>query len=132
MDLTSGTRTMASVSAAVMLGGIGLTLHGVWRDQPTHSLAGVVLNMIALTVIILTTVHHWVTNTSTERTALAAAVSAPSGTIALRALALSLNQDRSASSTKASARSSRTVTCLFSLQPTRIGPAALSHAPSTW
>ena len=51
MDLTSGTRTMASVSAAVMLGGIGLTLHGVWRDQPTHSLAGVVLNMIALTVI---------------------------------------------------------------------------------
>ena len=73
MDLTSGTRTMASVSAAVMLGGIGLTLHGVWRDQPAHSLAGVVLSMIALTVIILTTVHHWVTDTSTERTALAAA-----------------------------------------------------------
>lgn len=73
MDLTSGTRTMASVSAGVMLGGIGLTLHGVWRDQPAHSLAGVVLSMIALTVIILTTVHHWVTDTSTERTALAAA-----------------------------------------------------------
>lgn len=73
MDLTSGTRTMASIAAGVMLGGIGLTLHGVWRDQPAHSLAGVVLSMIALTVIILTVVHHWVTDTSTERTALAAA-----------------------------------------------------------
>lgn len=73
MDLTSGTRTMASIAAGVMLGGIGLILHGVWRDQPTHSLAGVVLSMIALTVTILTVVHHWVTDTSTERTALAAA-----------------------------------------------------------
>lgn len=56
-----------------MLGGLGLTLHGVWRDQASHSLAGVVLSMIALTIIILAVIHRWVTDTRLERQALAAA-----------------------------------------------------------
>jgi hypothetical protein len=73
MDLTSDTRTTAAAAAVAMLGGLGLILHGMWRDQPTHSLAGVVLSMIALTATILAVVHHWVTDTRAERIALAAA-----------------------------------------------------------
>lgn len=71
MDLTSGMRSTAV--AAVMLAGLGLTLHGVWYDQATHSLAGVVCSMIALTATILTVLHRWITDTRTERLALAAA-----------------------------------------------------------
>lgn len=56
-----------------MLGGLGLTVYGVWRGQAPHCLAGVVLSMIALTLAILAVVHHWVTDTSAERAALAAA-----------------------------------------------------------
>jgi hypothetical protein len=70
MELTSGTRATAAAAAVVMLGGVALTIHGVWRAQAPHSLAGIVLSMIALTVIILTVIHHWVTDTSTERLAL--------------------------------------------------------------
>lgn len=73
MDLTSGTRATMMAAAVVMLGGLGFTLHGVWRDHPDCSLAGVVLCMIALTVIILTVIHHWITDTRAERAALAAA-----------------------------------------------------------
>jgi hypothetical protein len=72
MDLTGGTRATATAAGTVLLGGLALTLHGVWRDQATHSLAGVVISMIALTVIILTVIHKWVTDTSTERAVLAA------------------------------------------------------------
>ncbi|OOQ47260.1 hypothetical protein AFM16_31420 [Streptomyces antibioticus] len=57
----------------VMLGGLGLTAHGVWREQATLSLAGVVLCMVALSLTVLAVVYHWVTDTSTERIALAAA-----------------------------------------------------------
>lgn len=72
MDLTGSTRATATAAVTVLLGGLALTLHGVWRDQATHSLAGVVLTMIALTVIILTVIHKWVTDTSTVRSILAA------------------------------------------------------------
>ncbi|MFJ4624302.1 hypothetical protein [Streptomyces sp. NPDC088812] len=64
---------MATTAAAMMLGGLGLTIHGVSRDQASHSLAGFVLSMIALAVIILTVLHSWITDTRTERIALAAA-----------------------------------------------------------
>ncbi|MGW3144902.1 hypothetical protein ACWDG1_09510 [Streptomyces sp. NPDC001177] len=72
MDLTGGTRATATAAVTLLLGGLALTLHGVWRDQATHSLAGLVTCMIALTVIILTVIHKWVTDTSTVRTILAA------------------------------------------------------------
>lgn len=72
MELTGSTRTTATASA-VVLGGLTLTLYGAWRDQLTHSLAGVVLSMVALTAIILVVIRRWVTNTSTERMVLAAA-----------------------------------------------------------
>ena len=73
MDLTSGARTTATAAVVVMLGGLSLTAHGMWRDQAPHSLAGVVLSMIGLTIIILGTIRHWITDTSTERIALGAA-----------------------------------------------------------
>jgi hypothetical protein len=73
MDLTSGTRATATAAAVVMLGGLGLSVHGMWRDHPDCSLAGVVLSMIALTAIILTVIHHWITDTRAEHVALAAA-----------------------------------------------------------
>jgi len=72
MDLTGGTRATATAAVTVLLGGLALTLHGVWRDQATHSLAGVVVSMVALTAIILTVIHKWVTDTSAMRTVLAA------------------------------------------------------------
>lgn len=72
MDVTGSTRATATAAGTLLLGGLALTLHGVWRDQATHSLAGVVLTMIALTVIILTVIHKWVTDTSTVRSMLAA------------------------------------------------------------
>jgi hypothetical protein len=73
MGLTGGTRITATAATMATLGGLGLTLHGMWRDQLTCSLTGVVLVTIALAAIILTVIHSWITDTSIERTALAAA-----------------------------------------------------------
>lgn len=74
MDFTGSTRTTAATAAAVTLGGLALTLHGAWRGQFTHSLAGVAMTMVALTVIILSVIHRWVTDTRTEHACLAAGV----------------------------------------------------------
>lgn len=73
MDLTGSTRTTVITTTAVTLGGFTLTLYGLGRDQLTHSLTGVAITMIALAAIILTVIHHWVTDTRTERACLAAA-----------------------------------------------------------
>ena len=72
MGLTSGMRATATTAAVVILGGLSLTLHGVWRDQTPSALAGIAISMIALTAVVLMVIHHWITNTSIERTALAA------------------------------------------------------------
>jgi hypothetical protein len=73
MVLTSGMRATATTAAAVLLGGLGLTLHGVSDGHHQCSLAGVVLCMVALTVIVLTVIHHWITDTRAECAALASA-----------------------------------------------------------
>lgn len=73
MDLTGSTRTTVITTTAVTLGGFALTLYGLGRDQLTYSLTGVAITMVALAAIILTVIHHWVTDTRTERACLAAA-----------------------------------------------------------
>lgn len=73
MELTGGMRATVTAATGLLLVGLSLTLHGMWRDQATHSLAGVAISMVALAAIILLVIHRWITDTSIERTALAAA-----------------------------------------------------------
>lgn len=72
MELTSGTRTTAAAASVAGLVGLVVTFHGAVRDQLAHSLGGVCLTMIALTALILVAIRKWVTDTSLERTVLAA------------------------------------------------------------
>lgn len=71
MDLAGRTRNTAAATLTG-LGGFAVTLHGAYRNQPAHSLAGVCITMIALTALILIAIHKWTTDTSTERAVLAA------------------------------------------------------------
>jgi hypothetical protein len=54
-----------------MFGGATITLYGVVRRDPTLSLGGACLTMIALTLIALFFIHRWFTNTNEERRVLA-------------------------------------------------------------
>lgn len=72
MDLAGRTRNTAATAALAGVVGFTVTLHGAYRNQPAHSLAGVCITMIALTALILIAIHKWTTDTSTERTILAA------------------------------------------------------------
>ena len=72
MDLAGRTRNTAAAAALAGIGGFAVTLHGAYRNQPAHSLAGVCITMIALTALILIAIHKWTTDTSTERAVLAA------------------------------------------------------------
>ncbi|MCX4703936.1 hypothetical protein [Streptomyces sp. NBC_01373] len=71
-----GTQATVATSTVAVLGGLGLGLDGLWRDQPSQSIAGIAVIMVALTAIILAVLHHWITDTSSERAALAAATCA--------------------------------------------------------
>lgn len=73
MTHASGVRSTVVTASTTLLLGLVLTAYGVIRGQQAHCLAGVVIAMVALTGIILLAVHHWIRDTSTERTALAAA-----------------------------------------------------------
>lgn len=73
MDLAGRTRNTAATAALAGLAGFTVTLHGAYRNQPAHSLAGVCITMISLTALILIAIHKWTTDTSTERIALGAA-----------------------------------------------------------
>lgn len=72
MDLTGGTRATAVAAAGLTLLGLTLIVHGIRRDHLPYSLGGVAVTMIALTVVILAVIHRWITDTTTERTILAA------------------------------------------------------------
>jgi hypothetical protein len=73
MDLTGGTRNTAAAGATLTLGGVAAILHGIIRNNPTHSMGGGFLALTGLTVIALVVIHQWVTDTTDERRALAAA-----------------------------------------------------------
>ncbi len=76
MGLTGKTRTAAASGAATLLAGTAVTLHALARSDPAQALAGLSLTMVALTLIALLFIHHWFTNTSQERRALADATRA--------------------------------------------------------
>jgi hypothetical protein len=76
MDLTASIRTTVTAAAAVLVTGIAAILYGLIRDDPTHSIAGVGLTTTTLTLIALTAIRRWVTNTADERRQLAEAVQA--------------------------------------------------------
>ena len=76
MDLTASTRTTVTAATVVLVTGLAEILYGVTRGGPAHSIAGVGLTTTALTLIALTVIRRWVTNTTAERRQLAAATQA--------------------------------------------------------
>lgn len=76
MGLTGGTRATATTGVGALLAGAAVTIHAVARADPAQALGGLCLTMAALTLIALLFIHHWFTNTSEERRALAAATRA--------------------------------------------------------
>jgi len=73
MGLMTGTRATVAAGTTAMLGGAAVTLYGATHGDPALSLGGVCLTMIAITLVSLCLIHHWFTNTSEERHALAVA-----------------------------------------------------------
>jgi succinate dehydrogenase/fumarate reductase flavoprotein subunit len=76
MDLTAGNRTTVTAAAVVLVTGLAAILYGVMRGDPAHSTAGVGLTATALTLVALTSIRRWVTNTTDERRQLADATQA--------------------------------------------------------
>ena len=75
MDLTASTRTTA-ITAVVLVTGLAATLYGLIRGDHAHSTAGAGLTTTAITLIALTAIRRWVTNTADERRQLADATQA--------------------------------------------------------
>lgn len=73
MYLAGRTRNTAAAGAAVTLGGLTTVIHGIISNNPAHSAGGGFLALAGLTVIALTVIHQWITDTRDERRALAAA-----------------------------------------------------------
>jgi hypothetical protein len=76
MDLTASTRTTVTAATVVLVTGLAATLYGLIRGDHAHSTAGAGLTTTALTLIALTTIRRWVTNTTDERRQLADATQA--------------------------------------------------------
>jgi hypothetical protein len=71
MSLTAGTRVTVTAAATAMLGGLGIILYGVLRDDLPASIAGLSLTLTALTAIALILLKGWITDTREERRLLA-------------------------------------------------------------
>lgn len=74
MDHTASIET--TTAAVVMATGLAAILYGAGQGDPSHSITGVGLTTTALTLIALTVIRRWVTDTAAERSRLAEAVQA--------------------------------------------------------
>lgn len=71
MDFTVGTRTTAAASAAALIGGVAITIHGIFSGDMPRSLGGTCLATPAAIVIVLVVLRRWIQDTSSERQRLA-------------------------------------------------------------
>lgn len=70
MDLSGGMRAAAVAGAALLFGGLGVTLHGIIRDDLPHSIGGGCLTLTALLAWALVLIRRWICDTTEERHAL--------------------------------------------------------------
>jgi E3 ubiquitin-protein ligase DOA10 len=73
MSLTGSTRTTTTAGIALLAAGLALCTSGAIRDSLPHALGGTCLTTVALTLIALTLIRQWVSDTRHERKDLAAA-----------------------------------------------------------
>jgi hypothetical protein len=73
MDLTGGTRTMAGAGGAATVGGLSVVLYGTLNNDVTRTIGGTCITIVALTIVALILLRHWIVDTSEERRILGAA-----------------------------------------------------------
>lgn len=71
MSPTVNTRTTTAAGVTLVVAGLALCADGVIRDKGTDALAGAALTFTALTVVALSLIHRWMTDTRAERCRLA-------------------------------------------------------------
>lgn len=64
MDVTGGMRAATAAGTAVLISGLGVTLHGIIRDDLSHSIGGTCLTLVALLTIGLVVLRRWIVDTS--------------------------------------------------------------------
>ncbi|MFJ4681985.1 hypothetical protein [Streptomyces sp. NPDC088789] len=74
MSLSKGERTTMAGGIALLATGTGIGARGAVTSDVPQSLAGTCLVITALTTIVLTLAHHWVTDTRAERQELARSI----------------------------------------------------------
>lgn len=72
VELTNGTKVMATTATAAMAAGLAAVLQGSLRGDLARALGGTCLTLVALTVIALILIRRWIVDTSEERRLLAA------------------------------------------------------------
>lgn len=72
-DFTASSKAASATAAGILTAGFGIIIHSTSHDDVAGSIGGACLVMVALTITICVLVRHWVVNTSTERSILAAA-----------------------------------------------------------
>lgn len=73
MELTNGTKVMASTATTAMAAGLAVVLQGTFRNNLAHAIGGTCITLVALTGIALILIRRWIVDTRAERCLLAAA-----------------------------------------------------------
>lgn len=72
VSITTGTRTTAATAGVALIGGLTVSLHSAVHHNIPEAIGGLGITLAALTTIVLTLIHRWVTDTRDERRILAA------------------------------------------------------------
>lgn len=63
----SGSKATVRASAVVITGGLGVVVAGIVRNEPARAAGGACFTITALTLIALTLIRRWITDTSADR-----------------------------------------------------------------
>lgn len=73
MSLANGTKATATAAAVAVAIGLTVILYSITHGNLPHSIGGLGLTVLGLTVLVLINIRQWITDTSAERALLAAA-----------------------------------------------------------
>lgn len=73
MEFTATCKAASIIAAVILISGFAAIIRSTSHDDVAGSIGGACLVMVALTITICVLVRHWIVNTNTERTGLAAA-----------------------------------------------------------